>query len=440
MKTFCPLPWNGVSIRNNGDLRICCNANSYTKNQGILRKKDGAPYNAGKDDIDESRNSDVLKDVRASMLRGEWHPECERCKQEETSGITSRRQWENMQWNKVEEKVVPLTSADGEIPTDDISIDYFDIRYGNFCNLKCRMCGPTDSHSWYPDYVEAYNTSTFEDSHETIVLSKNQKGRWQTNQYDWYIDSPSFFKQFDKFAKDAKKYMIVGGEPLLIEHHLKSLERLVELGYSKNIKLEYNSNLTNITDKYLDLWKNFDTVYMGASIDGFGDVFEYQRYPANWDTVYKNMLKIETNEDINFICWLAYTITPINVFHLPEFMKWKLTESNLFKFNHLTKLRKIVNQHLCHRPRHYNIKCLPDEVKMLVDAKFDDYISWAHKNQPQSIAREFESILLGVSKFMNSESYYKEEFKKFVDITKKLDIIRNQNIADIVPELEKYFK
>ena len=27
--TFCPLPWNSINIRNNGDIRICCNANSY---------------------------------------------------------------------------------------------------------------------------------------------------------------------------------------------------------------------------------------------------------------------------------------------------------------------------------------------------------------------------------------------------------------------------
>ena len=27
--TFCPLPWNSINLRNNGDLRICCNTNSY---------------------------------------------------------------------------------------------------------------------------------------------------------------------------------------------------------------------------------------------------------------------------------------------------------------------------------------------------------------------------------------------------------------------------
>ena len=83
--TFCPLPWNSLNLRNNGDLRICCNTNSYTKNRGIMRKEDGTPYNAGKDDWQEARNAELLKEVRVSMMKGEWHAECERCRQEEHS-------------------------------------------------------------------------------------------------------------------------------------------------------------------------------------------------------------------------------------------------------------------------------------------------------------------------------------------------------------------
>ena len=62
-KTFCPLPWNSVNIRNNGDLRICCNANSYTKNRGIIRKEDGTPFNAKKDNLQDARNSELSKEI-----------------------------------------------------------------------------------------------------------------------------------------------------------------------------------------------------------------------------------------------------------------------------------------------------------------------------------------------------------------------------------------
>ncbi len=146
-KTFCPLPWNSINIRNNGDLRICCNANSYTENKGIIRKEDGTPFNAKKDNLQDARNSELSKEIRSTMLKGEWHSECERCRQEEKNGIKSRRIWESEDWKEESgltyEKAWQTTDEDGTINVDEHPLHYFDIRYGNFCNLKCRMCGPT---------------------------------------------------------------------------------------------------------------------------------------------------------------------------------------------------------------------------------------------------------------------------------------------------------
>ena len=432
------MPWNSVNLRNNGDMRICCNANSYTKNRGILRKEDGTAFNIGRDDINEARNSSTLKEVRATMLKGEWHSECERCRQEEVNGIRSRREYESELWNTVEENIKDKTLEDGTINAEEIPIDYFDIRYGNFCNLKCRMCAPTESHTWFSDYVELYKTNKYKDTHDTIVLTKNKKGRWVTDQYDWFKNSNHYWHQFEKYTKNAKKFYIVGGEPLIIEEHIDSLERLIYNGNSKEVVIEYNTNLTNVTPRILELWKNFKQIRIGASIDGFGDVFEYQRTPANWDSVYENLLKLDTNTDINLVGWFAFTVTPINIFHLPEFMKWKLTDSKLNRFNTIRGVRKVISHHMCHAPRHYNVKCLPDEIKQQVDVHFAEYKEWA-KCQPEDVYKDFCKLLNGVSRFMNSERYYDPHFTDFIDITAKLDKIRNQDVRKIVPQFTKYF-
>jgi MoaA/NifB/PqqE/SkfB family radical SAM enzyme len=440
MKTFCPLPWNGVSVRNNGDLRVCCNANSYTKNQGILRKKDGTPYNIGRDDVKESRNSDVLKDVRATMMRGEWHEECTRCRLEEETGIRSRREYENQTWPEARHHAFDNTEEDGTIDTKEVNLDYFDLRYGNMCNLKCRMCGPTDSHMWYEEYVATTGHTGFTDSHGRVQLQKNEKGKWSTGDYDWFKDSNFYWDQFAKHTKDAKKIYISGGEPLMIQEHIESLERLVESGKASQLEIEYNTNMTNVTDRVIDIWKNFKVIRVGSSIDGFGDVFEYQRHPADWNTVFRNLTKLDTTPGLKMTGWFAYTVTPINILHLPEFMKWKLTESKLKKFNAIDHGRKIVSHHMCHRPKHYNVKCLPDGFKKIVDKKFAEYKEWAVNNTSEIISSQFVSILDGVSTFMNAESYHDEYFPTFVSLTKKLDELRDQNILDVVPEFEEYFK
>lgn len=442
--TFCPLPWNSVNLRNNGDLRICCNTNSYTKNRGILRKSDDTPYNAGRDDWNDARNAELLKEVRVAMMNGEWHPECERCRQEELNGLRSRREYENEDWGKwlgdiTLEKVLPHTEEDGTIHADEIPIEFMDIRYGNFCNLKCRMCGPTDSHQWYDDHVAISGHTGFKDSGGRIQLVKNNKGRWTTDAYDWFQGNNRYWDNFEKYAPNAKKLYIVGGEPLIIDEHTESLERIVASGRAGKVRLEYNTNLTTVPDKLIHLWEQFKQVRIGVSIDGYGDVFNYQRSPANWDAVYKNMQRLE-QADINLKAWYAFTVTPLNIFHLPEFMRWKLTESGLENFNPVTGPRPVVTHHMCHSPKYYNVKVLPAYLKQQVSDHYDTFREWIEDSDfSDHVKIHFVKLLDGVEKFMLSEDYSEEWLSDFVKVTKKLDEIREQNILDIVPQYRELF-
>ena len=446
--TFCPLPWNSINIRNNGDLRICCNANSYTENRGIIRKADGTPYNASRDDLHEARNSELSKEVRATMLKGEWHPECERCRQEEINGVLSRRQMEYNDWDLTPERAVEATQEDGAIVTDDFPLEFFDIRYGNFCNLKCRMCGPTDSHQWYEDHVKLTGRTHYKDTHDRIQLVKNEKGRWSTDQYDWFKGSNMYWSNFEQYTKDAKKLYIVGGEPLIIEEHVDSLERLIHSGAAANMQIEYNTNLTNVTQRMLDLWSHFKEIRIGASIDACNEIFDYQRAPAKWSQVYENLKKIEARNDINFKCWYAFTITPLNVFHFPEFMRWKLEESGLTKFNPVDSWRPLVSYHMCHSPKYYNIKVLPRHIKERVVEHYKPFREWIlSSDYSENIKKHFIKHLDSVEKFMLSEDYENGEcwsgrtwLEEFVHITRELDKIREQDIKTVVPQLADMFE
>lgn len=436
--TFCPMPWNSINLRNNGDIRICCNANSYSKRKGIMRKDDGTPYNAGRDDWDEARNCALIKEVRADMLKGKWNPDCERCRQEEVNGIVSRREYEGKDWKIDLETAKKITKGDGTLDTSKQAIEFFDIRYGNFCNLKCRMCGPTDSHMWYGDFVKLNNTTKYKDTHDIIELYKKPNGKYTTDQYDWFKDADHYWDQFEKHTKGALKLYIVGGEPLIIDEHEESLNRLVKSGKAKNIQIEYNTNLTNVSDKMLELWENFKQIRIGVSIDGTGDVFEYQRPPANWDKVYNNMKKLNDNMNINLKCWFAFTVTPYNIFHLPEFMKWHLDESGLTRFNPKDGPRPTVTHHMCHSPKYFNVKCLPELIKSEIEDQYEFYKEWVNQSEySDHVKNHYNKVLDGVIKFMKSED--NGALEEFIDVTNKLDKMRGQNILDVVPEYEELF-
>ena len=66
-KTFCPIPWIFQAVRNNGDIRVRCQAN-VTPNQGVGRHPDGTSFNAGRDQFDEAKNAELMKSIRKNLF------------------------------------------------------------------------------------------------------------------------------------------------------------------------------------------------------------------------------------------------------------------------------------------------------------------------------------------------------------------------------------
>jgi len=433
--TWCPIPWNFQAVRSNGDVRVCCQAN-ITKNKGVLRKDDGTSYNAGTDDLDEARNSSLIRHIRSLMMRGEWSEECLRCRTEEESGLVSRRSYEHERWpNFGIDDVRDWTSADGTIDTSRLPVVYYDLRFGNFCNLACRMCGPQDSTGWYEDWAKMENQDWFEDSHG-IERMRVVNNRLVSDSYGWH-DSENFWRQIESNAHNIQHVYMAGGEPLLIERHYEFLERCVQIGAAGNMLIEYNTNMTTIPSRVMDLWQRFRQVQIGASIDGMGRVFEYQRHPANWEKVLRNMYKVDDGPD-NIMSWLAYTVTAYNVLHMPQFMRWKLRESGFRKFNN-TSRRPILTHHVAHKPHYLNIRVLPKDLKEEAVRRFDDLMDEIlDVGYPEHVYDQARSIRDSVVNYMMAEDTHQKGWPAFVDYTTRLDRIRNQDIRDVVPEMRSY--
>lgn len=434
--TFCPIPWNFQAIRSNGDLRVCCQAN-ITKNRGVLRKPTGESYNATSDDLDEARNSDLIKAMRRNMLAGEWSEECSRCRVEEENGFVSRRNYEHDRWSDITpESVSRYTQPDGTIDTHALPVTYYDLRFGNLCNLACRMCSPTDSSGWYDDYNKLWGRTYWEDTHG-IERMRQENGKWVSDSYSWH-GSEKFWEQIESNVDNIRHVYMAGGEPLLIERHYDFLERCVQAGTAGNISIEYNTNMTTIPSRVLDLWTNFKQIQIGASIDGYGKHLEYQRYPASWDKVWRNMQKIDSGPD-NIFAWIAFTVTAYNVAHMPDFMRWKLSQSGLTKFNSTSK-RPIITHHMAHFPPHLNVRMLPKIVKGMVTEKFDGFMDWVRvQGFDRNTVDKANEICTSVCDYMNSvHRYGTEDWRMFKIYTGKLDKIRNQRILDVFPELEPW--
>ena len=437
-KTFCPIPWNFQAVRNNGDIRICCQAN-VTPNQGVVRKEDGTPYNAGRDSMAEARNGELMRTVRKNMLNGVWSEECARCQQEESAGLNSRRHYELENWEFSHEDALRVTDNAGFLlNVEDSPVVYYDLRFGNLCNLACRMCGPTDSHTWYEQWLGYHGGDGYHDTHGYVKLERNAKGRLDTPDYSWH-SSDIFWENIENNIPNIQHVYMAGGEPMMIERHYEFLQKCIDADAAKNIIIEYNTNMTNLPDRVLDMWTHFKQVRVGASMDGIGSVVEYQRWPLKWDQAYKNLQKLDryASDNSNIIPWLAYTVTAYNIFHLPEFMLWKLRESDFVKINS-TKKRPIITHHVAHGPKRANIRILTPELKELVTQRYTAFKGTFKAEFSEEIYTIACDILDSVIKYMNADDY-SDKIPEFVRFTKYLDNARNQNILDIIPEYKGLF-
>lgn len=433
--TFCPIPWIFQAARSNGDIRVCCQAN-ITKNQGVIRKSDGTAYNVGVDNLNEARNADLMKNVRLNMLSGKWSEECGRCRNEEENGLSSRRLYEEKNWpNFTLQKAQKITNNLGEIDTEKNPVQYYDLRFGNFCNLKCRMCGPTDSDTWYEDWEKLTGKTTYkETSGEVQIYRKGNK--LVSDAYNW-VHNDSFWKQLYSNVQNIEHVYFAGGEPMLIDRHYDFLQHCIDTDSAKNIIVEYNTNMSTLPPRVIDLWKNFKQVRVGASIDGYGKVLEYQRNPAKWNKLLKNLYTLDGSPP-NIMGWLAFTVTAYNVNHMIDFMKWKLTESGFKKLN-CFKGKPIITFHMAHHPKHLNIRVLPDDLKKHIETNFDNFVDWIDDTDlPDNTKTKAKDIRNSVVSYMTSESYYKEHWDYFKNYTATLDKIRAESLLDVEPIFKDY--
>ncbi len=432
---YCPLAWGSVALRNNGDYRLCCHANVSEKG-GILRSEQGSPLNISATEISEAQNHGLLKSVRKSFLSGEWPAACVRCKTEEEAGLKSGRSHalqrvKNEGLEQEFQSRLSQTAEDGAVSTN-LPIVEMDVRFGNQCNLRCRSCGPTDSSSWYKDWIQMGETK-FLDSGISVELKEQGVGVSAIpNRFQW-VDELPVEKMLPRDTSLLRRIYLAGGEPLLIPKHQEFLEHLVRSGAAGNIYLEYNSNLTVLPKRILELWNHFRAVGVGISADGVGKYHEYLRFPAKQKILEQNLALLDVQPK-NIRAWFACTVSWMNLSHLPEFLLW--IEKQGFQKVGVRKGKMPISFHLLHRPLHLNLQSIPPAAKEFLEIellKKWQSVATEISEPTRSLAEEF---FRKVIQFMNSKDG-SAEWPEYCKKNQKLDQIRGQDFSSIHPELAK---
>lgn len=395
--TFCVLPWMHIATNPAGSYRICCNSNPDT-NQ-IRDPETDKPYKIYKHSVGEVWNSPSYKKFREQFLNGERPKTCERCFREEDAGVRSARIAYNEKWMRED------LDLSVEAPLD---IRYVDLRLGNLCNLKCRMCNPWSSSMWVKDWNQVLGTAdlkpNLEINEETQPMMDNMR--------EW-PDRKKTGVNFVEIADTIEEIYLTGGEPTLALSQYKLFDYCIENNLAHKIKLKYNTNLTNIPEKMVNYWKYFKQVQLNTSIDAIGERDRYIRYPSTWDKVEENfdILRTLNNVKIQVHC----TVQALNVWALTELLDWmwdRGLEGNDLYLN-------ILNHPYC-----MNIRVLPEELKKQAEQKLENYRHWPKVD--------------GVIDYMWAEDWHSKYWKEFVDFNTKTDELQKGNLLDACPEFKDY--
>jgi MoaA/NifB/PqqE/SkfB family radical SAM enzyme len=393
-KVFCMFPWLHLNATPKGDVYPCC-SNDYT--QPVGNTKDNS--------LEEIFNSPKMKELRCDMLNERKNNICDFCYKHEEAGPYSFRNYSKEQFAHRFDEIVPTTQADGTV--DEFKMHYFDIRFSNICNFKCRTCGSEFSSKWGEEMRKNYDPT-----HPIVIHVDDNKGT--------VLDEVLTHIEHIDLAYFA------GGEPLITDEHYVMLEEMIRKGRT-DITLRYNTNASNIKYKkhdVLELWKHFNKVELSCSIDHYGERAEYMRKGTDWGKVEENLLIFR---DLDYISFQMNTVFSIfNYSTIAEFYQY-LKDKNIVRTEDWYH-----SLYLAVHPNYYCAKTLPRELKEEAAKKA---LAWADANQNDKTC--IPNLMRDAVNFANERDQWADYKDDFLMHTGSGDRIRDENFWKTFPELNK---
>jgi len=387
--SFCFSPWAHLEIASNGEFKPCCvYKESITTSNGI-------PYNINSHSVAEVYNSDYSKQLRQQFLSGNKPVGCQNCWYKEQHGGKSNRMWTT---DHLGSRAHCL-----HVEQDQLSnLISLDIKMGNLCNFKCRICGPDGSSR-----IAEERAKHFEFKTDLKLL--NQQGQWVENQKIW--------KMFENLGSQLVNVDFYGGEPFLIRQHEVFLDFLIKHNYAKNIRLHYNSNGSIYPTHLIDKWQWFRQVDIAFSIDNIGTRFELER-GGNWKKVEENLDNFLRSKLPNMILSVYPTVSIQNVYYLDQLIAWFETKN----FNALV-------WNLLEDPKYLSVINMNQDLTKLVLKKLQTI------DNDKLEKYNLKSII----ELLKKQKHSSNSIDQLAEYMLKLDNIRNQKfyethseIADII--------
>ncbi|MBE9241432.1 twitch domain-containing radical SAM protein [Synechocystis salina LEGE 00031] len=210
-----------------------------------------------------------------------------------------------------------------------------------------------------------------------------------------------------------------GGEPLLQHRFYEVLERLIEGGHASQIELYISTNGMVYAKKLPTMLKEFRVVELAFSLDGYGALQEYIRYPSQWKLVEKNIIAYY-RAGIR----VSIRVTPqaYNIFGLLDLADW--CQRNQFPF---------YCENILWSPQFLSLDMLPQVV---VNEALKNLLNYKQNNgMNRALIQQIEAVISVLKRPRSPLEQLTQLQSQFIDFTKALDSSRSQQLAVACPRL-----
>lgn len=382
-------PWLHVNVTPKGDIYPCC-SNDYSD-----------PIdNTSNTTLEQAINHPKMKQLRLNMLSETKSSICDFCYKHEQAGPHSFRNYSKDNFAKYFDELIPQTQEDGTIK--DFKMRYFDIRFSNICNFKCRTCGSEFSSQW---------------AKENKKYDKNMKILWQAGH-----GKNNLLNEVLSHIDHIDLAYFAGGEPLITEEHYIMLEEMIRKGRT-DIVLRYNTNASNLKYKNYDviaLWKHFKKIELSCSIDHFGERAEWIRNGTDWAIVESNLKLFRNLYHIDF--QINTVLSIFNYVTLTEFYTYMLEKDLMRDDDWYHSL------YLAVHPFYYSAKSLPTKLKTAATKSLLDFAEICQGTL-------YNRLSTDATKFAQEDDLWHKSKETFWMHTNSIDRLRGEDFLKTFPEL-----
>jgi len=385
--------------------------------------------------ISEYLESDMLKETTSALEKGQLPPGCIRCKKDFDNDpawevyeqeILKVKRKNKILNDKKDYESLDVNDLKKILKNDDDKFIQIDLRPGNLCNLKCRMCNASSSTEIAKEGLKILDDTEFVDKLQKADPSASHLGYSYSKEYHTkytkdYTKSDEHREKINKIFEYAnlRRLKLLGGEPSIDPAIISTMEDLKQNKFKlgDGFRLQITTNMTNINKNWLDYFKYFNAK-VTASIDGAGRTFEYIRYPAKWSTIKKNLEVVATDESHDLSMNLVMSsILFLDIKHwIPELNALALQKN--FKLNFIE----------CFYPTYMMPNTIPYEYRLKILDDIKQLMNY-------DLSSNIRVFLIKCGEYLESFSGQREVdinlLKTFFLINMKQDQLRKQNIFDI---------